>query len=199
MVSRAAIITGPRKRPSNPNASNATDDSDQHEHEWNPRSLSVQGGQNDIFQQNCGANTGETGSHQPSAAGGHRPVHGGADGIGDLSRQTFTGTAASDRQRVIRRHATVAQYQEQRNQGRHKRNSRCSSAPPQGAGPGRDMFGVHPAKPFYLDLGCRAAPPPGLKIFAGDRRARDPARDRNSALLQLIERPCARASLPCAT
>jgi hypothetical protein len=60
---------------------------------------------------------------------------------------------------------------------------------PEGAGPCRDIFGVHAAKPVDQNLRvAEVGPPPQIKILAGNRQLREPGRNRNSALLQLIER-----------
>jgi hypothetical protein len=60
---------------------------------------------------------------------------------------------------------------------------------PKSAGPSREIFHVHTAKPFHQDLRiAKVGPPPEIEVRTGNRQLRQPGRDRRATLLQLIER-----------
>ena len=120
------------------------------------------------------------------------PVHGGAGRTGDLAdeaRPAITEQAVRGHKRAICQPCPVAQYQKQRDQRDGEQKQTMQQCASECAGPRRQIFDIHAAKPFHQHVGiAEVGAPPEIEVLTGDRQLGKPGRDRDPTLAQAIER-----------
>ena len=109
--------------------------------------------------------------------------------LADEVRPAITEQAVRGHKRAISQPCPVAQYQKQRDQRDGEQKQSMQQCASECAGPRRQIFDIHAAKPFHQHVGiAEVGAPPEIKVLTGDRQLGKPGRDRDPTLSQAIER-----------